>query len=160
MTKAIRDSIFNESIRLLFHDAKWENRAEVAKKLGFLQDSRAVNLMCRALNKESNYIVINHIIESLGRIGNPKATLDLIKKLKEEIKESMDKYRIKIIIESLININDKRALSIIGYFLTLEENDLKDLAKEAFNKILPNWRDSIKKEMKIKSLKEIFDIKL
>ncbi len=153
MTRIIKKKNLNDYIRIIFHDEEWEKRAEAARKLGYLQDTRAVNLMCRALINEKDYMVINRIIEALGRLGNPKATLVIVNKLKEEIKnflekESVDKYRITIILESLININDKRALYIIGFFLNSLDDDLKSLTKKAFDKILPNWREYNNEELK------------
>ncbi|MEJ2294763.1 MAG: HEAT repeat domain-containing protein, partial [Candidatus Lokiarchaeota archaeon] len=112
---------FNALIRQLFHGKGWKNRAKAALELGFLKDGRAVNLLCRALQSERDPGVLNNIIEALGRIGNAKATLRIIEILKEEIghfknnRIQFDKMRVIIIIESLKNIKDKRALPYIGF---------------------------------------------
>ncbi|TFF98924.1 MAG: hypothetical protein EU541_06280 [Promethearchaeota archaeon] len=152
------DTDFNTLIRDMFHAEEWKDRANAVRNLGFLQDARAVNLMCRALKKEGEYMVVNRIIEALGRIRNPKATLVIIDKLKEEIeKEQSDKFRITTIIESLMSIKDKRALAYIGHFLNSEDEDIKQTAKEAFDVIEPNWREIVKKEKKkAESIEEIF----
>ena len=71
---------FNQLIKQLFHDKESDKRAEAARQLGFLQDGRAVNLMCRALRNELDPIVINRIIEALGRIADGRATLGIIEK--------------------------------------------------------------------------------
>ncbi|MBD3197635.1 MAG: hypothetical protein GF317_21450 [Candidatus Lokiarchaeota archaeon] len=157
MTEQSRDTDFNHLIKQIFHNDDWQMRAEAARKLGFLKDGRAVNLLCRALEKESDKTVVNKIIEALGRISHPKATMRIIDFLKEELNRSEpDKYRIKIIIESLINIKDKRSLAYIGYFLNSDDNELQALAREAFDIIEPNWKEIIKKEKKEKSLQDIF----
>ena len=149
---------FNELIKQLFHEKGWQNRAEAARKLGFMKDGRSVNLLCRALRSEEDKMVQNRIIEAMGRIGNSKATLRIIEKLREELdKKNIDKFRLIYMIESLINIKDKRALVYIGPLLTSPDEDLKKLAKKAFDVIEPNWRQIIESEGK-KSIEEIFKI--
>ncbi|MBN1215193.1 MAG: HEAT repeat domain-containing protein [Candidatus Lokiarchaeota archaeon] len=151
---------FNELIKKLFHDDKWKNRAEAARQLGNLKDGRAVNLICRALNKEEDYIVINHLIEALGIIGNPKATQDLIKIFNQEIKKPLDKYRLELIINSFISIKDKRCLPYISILLTSEHQVLKILAEKAFNVIIPNWNEYITEKENNSSFKKDFNSKL
>jgi HEAT repeat protein len=149
---------FNELIKQLFHEKDWQNRAEAARKLGFMKDGRSVNLLCRALRSEEDKMVQNRIIEAMGRIGNGKATLRIIEKLREELdKINVDKFRLIYMIESLINIKDKRALVYIGPLLNSPDEDLKKLAKKAFDVIEPNWRQIIEREGK-KSIEEIFKI--
>jgi len=147
---------FNSLIKQLFHDEEWQNRADAARELGLLEEGRAVNLLCSALKSEKDYIVINRIIEALGRIRDGKATLRIIEKLEEEQnKGEIDKYRIKYILESLIRIKDKRALGYIGIYLDFPDKELQELTQKAFDHIEPNWREIIKKERK-KSFEEIF----
>jgi hypothetical protein len=147
---------FNSLIKQLFHDEEWQNRAVAARELGLLEEGRAVNLLCSALKSEKDYIVINRIIEALGRIRDGKATLRIIEKLEEEQKKGeIDKYRIKYILESLIRIKDKRALGYIGIYLDFPDKELQELTQKAFDHIEPNWREIIKKERK-KSFEEIF----
>ncbi len=161
MTENSRDADMNNLIKELFHAETWQERANAARKLGFLNDGRAVNLMCTALKKEKDHMVINRIIEALGRIGNVKATIGIVEKLKKEFqKANPDKYRVITIIESLMNIKDKRALAYIGHFLTSEDEDIKNLAQEAFDIIEPNWREILKKEKKEKSIQDIFKTNL
>jgi HEAT repeat protein len=160
--KESRDADFNRLIRNLFHAEEWKERAEAARNLGYLQDGRAVNLMCKALRKEGEYMVVNRIIEALGRIQNPKATLLIVEKLKEEIdKKEPDKYRVTTIIESLMDIKDKRALPYIGYFLNSEDKELKKLAQDAFDLIEPEWKTILEKEKaKEKSIQDVFKTNL
>jgi len=152
---------FNEIMNQLFQKESWHNRAEAAKQLGLMKDGRAVNLLCKALKTENNETVQNKIIEALGKIGNAKATMVIVDKLKEEInKKFIDKFRLTYIIESLINIKDKRSLAYIGPLLSSKDEDLKKLAENAFDILEPNWREIIEKQTKEKSIEEIFKIKI
>ncbi|MHA2290295.1 MAG: HEAT repeat domain-containing protein [Promethearchaeota archaeon] len=154
---------FNFLIRQVLHDKESSKRAEAARKLGFLQDGRAVNLLCRALKAETNPIVINRIIEALGRIADGRATLSIIDKLKEEIKKpenEIDKLRVIFIIESLTKIKDKRSLESMSYFLNSSDEKLLELAENAFDSIVPNWRQIIERERKVKSVQDIFKVSL
>ena len=45
---------YNNLIKLLFNDEKWEIRAEAARQIGLISDGRATNLLHRALNKEND----------------------------------------------------------------------------------------------------------
>ncbi|MFX1386586.1 MAG: HEAT repeat domain-containing protein, partial [Promethearchaeota archaeon] len=109
--------------------------------------------------KEKDHIVINKIIEALGRIGDGRATLRIIEKYKEELeKNEIDKFRIIYIIESLIKIKDKRALSYFGPLLDSSDKDIRNLAIKAFDIIEPNWKEIVEKERN-KSVKEIFKMK-
>jgi len=153
-----KNAMFNALIKQLFHDKDWQKRADAARQLGILKDGRAINLLCRALRTEEDHIVVNKIIESLGRIGDGRATLRIIEKLKEEKEKiEQDKYRIIYILESLTSIKDKRALAYIGSFLDSSDNEVRELAHKAFDIIEPNWREIIKKERK-KSIQDIFKI--
>lgn len=153
-----KNAEFNTFIKNLFHDVDWQKRAEAARQLGLLKDGRATNLLCRALRSEKDHLVVNRIIEALGRIGDGRATLRIIEKLKEEQdKLKPDKYRILYIIESLVNIKDKRALEFMGPFLDSSDEELKKLAQLAFDTIEPNWKEIIKRERN-KSIQEIFKI--
>ncbi|MFX1353238.1 MAG: HEAT repeat domain-containing protein [Promethearchaeota archaeon] len=158
-----KNAHFNALIKQLFHDRNHEKRAEAARQLGFLRDGRAVNLLCRALKNEYDDMVINRIIEALGLIGDGRATLGILDKLNEELSKpeiERDNLKIIFIIESLMRIKDKRALSFIGQFLDSTDDRLKTLARKAFNEIEPNWRIIIEKEQQKKSIQEIFKVKL
>jgi HEAT repeat protein len=147
----------------ILHDKNSDKRAEAARQLGFLQDGRAVNLLCRALKTEDDPIVLNRIIEALGRIEDGRATLGIIEKLEEEIKKpeiELDKLRVIFIIESLTRIKDKRALESISYFLTSSDDKLLKLAENGFDRIKPDWRQIIEKERKERSLQDIFKVSL
>ena len=152
---------YNKYIKALFHAERWQDRAEGARQLGLLKDARATNLLFRALRVEKDHTVVNKIIEALGRIGDPKGTMPIIDKLKEEMdKFEGDKYRIIYILESLSKIKDKRSLSYVGTFLNSPDEELKGLAEKVFDVIEPNWRTVIKEaRKKPKSINEIFDIK-
>ena len=148
---------FNALIKQLFHAEDWQKRAEAARELGLMRDGRAINLLCRALRSEKDMMVQNRIIEALGRIGDGRATMRIIEKLEENINQgNIDKYRIIYIIESLVKIKDKRALSYIGRFLSSNDKVIKNLAEEAFDVIEPNWREIIEQERKNLSIEEIF----
>ena len=159
----VNSTNFNLLIRQLLHDKDTDKRAEAARQLGFLQDGRAVNLLCRSLKTEIDPTVINRVIEALGRIEDGRATLSIIGKLEDEIKKpenEKDKLRVIFIIESLIKIKDKRALESISYFLNSSDDKLLELAENAFNIILPSWRQVIAKERKVRSIRDIFKTSL
>ena len=159
MTWHEQNKEYNEILNQLFLDESWKKRAEAAQKLGFMRDGRAVNLLCRALRSEKDKIVQNRIIEALGKIGDGRATLRIVEILEEELKNNtIDKFRIIYIIESLMNIRDKRALMYIGQFLNSQDEDLRKLTEKAFDLIEPKWHDIVEKERK-KSIEEIFKAK-
>jgi hypothetical protein len=59
-----------------------------------------------------------------------------------------------------MNIKDKRALPYIGHFLTSDDEELKELAKDAFDVIEPNWREIVEEEKKReRSIRDIFEEK-
>ncbi len=152
---------YNSVINQLFHGKEWQERSEAARELGIMKEGRAVNLLCRALRSEQDKVVQDRIIEALGNIGDGRATLRIIEILKEMIEQdNIEKFRIINIIESLINIKDKRALVYIGPFLNIPEDEIRKVAENAFDKIEPNWRDIIKKERETKSIQDIFNIKI
>lgn len=151
---------YNSLIKQLFHNKDWHKRAEAARELGYIKDNRCVNLLCRALRSEEEFMVQNRIIEALGRIGDSRATMRIIEKLDEEAtKHLSDKFRIIFIIEALSNLRDKRALVYLANFLESEDLEIKELAEKAFDKIEPDWRLIIERELKNKSIEEIFKIK-
>ncbi len=151
---------YNKLIKQLFHDTDWHKRADAARQLGYIKEGRCVNLLCRALRNEEEFMVQNRIIEALGRIGDSRATMRIIEVLEAETDKYLsDKFRIIFIIEALSNLNDKRALVYIAPFLNSPDEELKILAEKAFDQIEPDWRLIIEREMKKKSIKEIFKIK-
>ncbi len=156
-----KNLVYNELIKQLFQSKDWQERSEAARQLGLLKEGRSVNLLCRALRNEKDKMVQNRIMEAMGRIGDGKSTLRIIEKLKEELDNKvMDKFRIIYMIESLININDKRALAYIGYFLSSSDKDLKEIAEKAFDIIEPDWRKILEKERENKSIEQIFKINI
>ena len=159
MTWHEQNKEYNETLNQLFINESWKKRAEAAQKLGFMRDGRSVNLLCRALRSEKDKMVQNRIIEALGKIGDGRATLRIVEILEEELKnDTIDKFRIIFIIESLMNIKDKRALRYIGQFLNSQDEDLRKLTEKAFDLIEPKWHDIVEKERK-KSVEEIFKAK-
>jgi HEAT repeat protein len=159
MPTETRDANFNQLIRQLFHEEDWQKRAEAARRIGLLKDARVSNMLWRAIKSEKQYMVINRIIEAMGKIGDPKLTLSILDILKEELKKrEIDKFRITYILESLLAIKDKRALPYIGTFLTSSDEELKKLAQDTFDAIEPNWREIIKEEKREKTIEEIFKI--
>jgi len=148
---------FNSLITQMFQAEEWQKRAEAAREIGLMKDGRATNLLCRALVKEEEHDVVNKIVEAIGRIGDKKATMKVVEKLKEELdKFEGDKYRLIYIIESLKNLKDKRALPYLSPFLNSPDEKLKRLTIEAFDAIQPNWREIIKNKQQ-RSVKEIFE---
>ena len=159
MTWHEQNKEYNEILNQLFLNESWKKRAEAAQKLGFMRDARSVNLLCRALRSEKDKMVQNRIIEALGKIGDGRATLRIVEILEEEVKyDTLDKFRLIYIIESLMNIKDKRALTYLGQFLNSQDKDLRKLTEKAFDVIEPKWHDIVEKERK-KSIEEIFKIK-
>ena len=151
---------FNVLIKQLFHAKEWESRAEAAKQLGLLRDGRSVNLLCRALKSERDNSVIIRVIEALGRIGDGRATLRIIEKLKFETdKNEFDKRTILIIIESLMKIKDKRALPYLSKFLTSKFEEIKQMTEKAFDEIEPRWTEIINEAGRKKTTEEIFNSK-
>ena len=159
MTWHEQNKDYNETLNQLFLNESWKKRAEAAQKLGLMRDARAVNLLCRALRSEKDKMVQNRIIEALGKIGDGRATLRIVEILEKELKnDSIDKFRLIYIIESLMNIRDKRALMHIGQFLNSEDEDLRKLTEKAFDVIEPKWQDIVEKERK-KTIEDIFKVK-
>ncbi len=147
MSDNSRDKDYNENLAKLFRAENWEERAEAARNLGYIRDGRAVNLLVKALKNEKDETVKDRIIEAMGRIGHPKATMSIVEILKQELdKDLADKSRLFYIIESLMKIGDKRALEHLGILLTSCDADIKSLAEEAFECIDPNWQENLKKE--------------
>ena len=137
---------FNNAIKNLFNGELME-RVAAAKKLGDMRDGRATNLLIKALKSEKEGIVINRIIEALGDIKNAKATMPIVEFLRIETQkpeEEQDKTRMFLIIESLMKIGDKRALTHLGILLNSCHSDIRKLTEEAFECIDPNWKDNIK----------------
>ena len=152
---------YNGLINQLFHGKEWQERSEAARELGIMKDGRAVNLLCRALRTEQDKVVQDRIIEALGKIGDGKATLIIIERLREMIdSDNIDKFRVINIIESLISIKDKRALVYIGPFLNTSEEEVRKVTENAFDIIEPNWRQIIKKERETKTIQDIFKINI
>ena len=138
---------FNEAMNKLFHGNTME-RATGARTLGQLKEGRAVNLLIKALNKEQDSVVINRIIEALGEIKHPKATqpiLDVLTKELEKPEDSQDKAMLFIIIESLMEIGDKRALQHLGLLLDSCDADIRKRTAEAFECIDPEWKMNLTK---------------
>ncbi len=133
MEKMSRDYDFDENLKNLFNEKKWEERANAARSLGYMKDGRAVNLLIKALKSENDDLVINRIVEALGRIGHPKATMSIIEILKKELERDFaDKMRLFYIIESLMKIGDKRVLTHLGILLDSCDTDIRNLILEAF----------------------------
>lgn len=148
MDQTTQNRVYNKLINQLFVNDKWEKRAEAARKLGDIADSKATNLLNRALKKEKDPVVINNIIETMGKIKDPKATMVIVNFLKKELEYpegKQDKKRLFVIIESLMKIGDKRALEHLGILLNSCHSDIRDLTEQAFNCIDPYWKENVKK---------------
>jgi len=147
MDQKIRNESFNNHIKALFNSSSWKDRAIAAQNLGHLKEGRAINMLARALKSEKDAVVINRIIEAMGEIGDPKATMLIIDFLQQELKKpegNQDKTRLFIIIESLMKIGDKRSLEHLGILLNSCHSDIRELTEEAFECIDPDWKLNIK----------------
>ncbi|MFX0106615.1 MAG: HEAT repeat domain-containing protein [Candidatus Hodarchaeota archaeon] len=148
MDQKIQNEAFNSYVKKLFNSSSWKDRAIAAQNLGKLKESRATNILARALKSEDDTVVINRIIEAMGEIRDPKATMLIIDFLKSELEkpeEDQDKIRLFVIIESLMKIGDKRALEHLGILLDSCHSDIRKLTEEAFECIDPNWKLNIKR---------------
>ncbi|UCC20540.1 MAG: HEAT repeat domain-containing protein [Promethearchaeota archaeon] len=147
MDQKTRDEAFNKYIKTLFNSPSFKERAIAAQNLGNLKEGRSINMLARALKSEKDDVVINRIIEAMGEIRDPKATMliiDFLKKELEKPEEEQDKTRLFIIIESLMKIADKRALEHLGILLDSCHSDIRKLTEEAFECIDPDWKLNIK----------------
>ena len=147
MDQKTRNEAFNEYIKTLFNSSSFKERAIAAQNLGYLKEGRAINMLARALKSEKDEVVINRIIEAMGEIGDPKATMIIIEFLKKELEiseEEQNKKRLFIIIESLMKIGDKRALEHLGILLNSCHTDIRKLTEDAFECIDPEWKLNIK----------------
>ena len=148
---------YNSLITQLFDEEDWKKRAEAARELGLMKDARAVNLLCRALRSEKDQMVIDRIIEALGRIGDARATLRIIEKLDEELDQyEGNKYRLIYILEALKLIKDKRSITHVAPFLNSPDEEIKSLTEKVFDAIIPNWKEIIEKAQERRSIKDIF----
>lgn len=121
-------------------------RASAARQIGHLKDSRASNLLIKALKSEEDPIVINRIIEAMGEIKDAKATMSIVEILKNELDKrdsEQDKSLLFLIVESLMRIGDKRALEHLGLLLESCEGEIKNLTEEALECIDPNWKENL-----------------
>ncbi|GAH72466.1 unnamed protein product, partial [marine sediment metagenome] len=110
MDQKTRNEAFNSYVKNLFNSFGWKERAFAAQNLGQLKEGRATNILARALKSEKDDVVINRIIEAMGEIKDPKATMLIVNFLKQELEkpeEDQNKTRLFIIIESLMKIGDK-----------------------------------------------------
>jgi len=147
MDQKTRNEAFNKYIKTLFSKSSFKERAIAAQNLGNLKEGRAINILARALKSEKDDVVINRIIEAMGEIGDPKATILIIEFLKKELEiseEEQNKTRLFVIIESLMKIGDKRALEHFGILLDSCHSDIRKLTEEAFECIDPEWKLNIK----------------
>lgn len=148
MDQKTQNETFNKYVKQLFESSSWKERAIAAKNIGLLKERRAINLLARALKSENDTVVTNRIIEAMGEIRDPKATMLIINVLKKELEkseENQDKTRLFVIIESLMKIGDKRALEHLGILLESCHSDIRKLTEEAFECIDPNWKENIEK---------------
>ncbi|MFW9773006.1 MAG: HEAT repeat domain-containing protein [Candidatus Heimdallarchaeota archaeon] len=137
---------FNLAMKNLFHGKVME-RATAAITLGHIKEGRATNLLVKALNSEKDAVVINRIIEAMGEIRDPKATMPIVEFLKIELEKSeaeQDKTLLFLIVESLMKIGDKRALQHLGVLLKSCDADIKRLTEQAFECIDPNFKQNLK----------------
>ncbi|TFF88345.1 MAG: HEAT repeat domain-containing protein [Promethearchaeota archaeon] len=151
MDHEAQNKTYNKYIRILFDSENWKERAEAAQKIGNMKLGRASNMLIRKLEKETDQVVINNIIEALGKIGDPKATLSILKILNKELEKSeedQDKSRLFVLIEALMKIGDKRSLEQLGVLKNSCDAEIQKLTEEALECIDPNWKENIKSSKK------------
>ncbi|MFW9818098.1 MAG: HEAT repeat domain-containing protein [Candidatus Thorarchaeota archaeon] len=147
MDHKTQNEAYNKHVKVLFSSSNWKDRAIAAQSIGQMKEGRATNILARALKSEKDTVVINRIIEAMGEIKDPKATMPIVDFLKKELnkpEEEQDKNRLFTIIESLMKIGDKRALEHLGILLDSCHNDIRKLTEEAFECIDPNWKMNVK----------------
>ena len=147
MDQKTQNEAFNSYVKILFNSSGWKERAFAAQNLGQLKEGRATNILARALKSEKDDVVINRIIEAMGEIKDPKATMLIVNFLIQELErpeEDQNKTRLFIVIESLMKIGDKRALEHLGILLDSCHSDIRKLTEEAFECIDPKWKLNIK----------------
>lgn len=147
MDQKTQNEAFNSYVKILFNSSGGKERAFAAKNLGQLKEGRATNILARALKSEKDDVVINRIIEAMGEIKDPKATMLIVNFLKQELEkpeEDQNKTRLFIVIESLMKIGDKRALEHLSILLDSCHSDIRKLTEEAFECIDPKWKLNIK----------------
>ena len=147
MDHKAQNEAYNKHVKILFSSSNWKDRAIAAQAIGQMKEGRAKNILSRALKSEKDIVVINRIIDAMGEIRDPKATILIIDFLKDELEkpeEEQNKTRLFIIIESLMKIGDKRALEHLGILLDSCHNDIRKLTEEAFECIDPNWKMNVK----------------
>jgi len=138
------DIDYNKVVETLLRSDKWEERAEAARNIGLHSDGRATHILTKVLKREKDSVVISRIIEAMGRIRDPKATMSIIEILKQEtIKQNPDRKLLFVIIESLMKIGDKRALEDLGILHNSCDANIQELTEQAFECIDPNWKQNI-----------------
>jgi len=145
MNSNSRDIEYNLAMKNLFK-GEILVRASAARQIGHFKDSRASNLLIKALKSEEDSIVINQIIEAMGEIKDAKATMVIVDVLKKELgkqESEQDKSLLFLIVESLMKIGDKRALEHLGLLIESCEGDIKKLTEEALECIDPNWKENL-----------------
>jgi len=100
--------------------------------LGELGDTRAEDVLMEALKKEQNQSLKNSIIIALGQVKSRKAVEQLLSLLNDKRAPLECK---QIIIESLGNIGDERAIEEIAKYLHIVEGGLRFTAIKALGKI-------------------------
>ncbi|HEY0089331.1 MAG TPA: HEAT repeat domain-containing protein [Candidatus Lokiarchaeia archaeon] len=146
-----------ENINKLSNGKTWNERAEAAIKLGKSKDLKNTDYLLKALKSEKDEIVINRIIEALGKMKDPKATNPLTDLLKKELQLpeiKQNKSKLFALVESLIKIGDKKALEDIGILLESCSSDLKELSEKSLECIDPNWKENVKIQSKLNSIKK------
>ena len=74
---------FNDTIKKLFHGETTMERAAAANHLGYLKDKRATNSLAKVLKSENDPVIINRVIEAMGKIQDVKATMLIVDVLKK-----------------------------------------------------------------------------
>lgn len=138
--------LIDKLVHDLYHGETWEERAEAARQIGLKSDGRSTNMLVKRLQKEEDAVVRNRIIEALGKFKDAKATMPIIDILKQELEKDIpDKKLLFVIIESLMKIGDKRALTQLGIVYETCDADIQQLTEQAFECIDPDFKINLKK---------------
>jgi len=146
-----------DNINRLFFGKTWNERADAAIKLGKTKALKNTDYLIKALKSEKDEIVINRIIEAIGKMKDPKATnvlTDLLNKELQLPENKQNKSKLFALVESLIKIGDKKALEDIGILLESCSSDLKELSEKSLECVDPNWKENVKTQSKLNSIKE------
>lgn len=122
-----------ELIEIFLNDPVWRVSMQAAMSLGDIKDPRAVDpLISELYRKPARGYIVSAVVRSLGRIGDKKATIHLIKRFEA----SSDMRTREGVIAALGDLKDELAVPALGKALVTEQMDSTSLVIiEALDKI-------------------------